>query len=106
MDTNPAPRYPHIYDVILFAPIVEKGGYSDATTGSVYRVYVIGFWTLEIPFAIPPIAWVLIRLVRWEKARSRTRIGRCPTCNYDLRATPDRCPECGTIPPMSDKSPR
>lgn len=48
-------------------------------------------WFLILLLAALPVARVTSKLHR----RRRIRHGLCPSCGYDLRGTPDRCPECG-----------
>ena len=63
-------------------------------------------WSLNIPFlqaasftAFIPILWLILKLFQVRRSRSMRRVGLCPSCGYDLRATPKFCPECGSIPP-------
>ena len=52
---------------------------------------------LEI-FIIPPLLAGLMLLRRMIAERKRIKPGFCADCGYDLRATPDQCPECGKVP--------
>ena len=48
---------------------------------------------------IPLVAALPLLLSRLRaRATSDASLGVCLACGYDLRATPHRCPECGTIP--------
>ena len=50
-------------------------------------------WFVVALSAVMPAVW----LVQFRRRRERLLQGRCRRCGYDLRATPDRCPECGTV---------
>jgi hypothetical protein len=58
------------------------------------RFFVVPYPALLLAFSVLPIA----RSASRARRRRRSLKGLCARCGYDLRATPDRCPECGTIP--------
>lgn len=51
-----------------------------------------------IPYWAILVAATLLPAIVLHRRRRRHQPGLCPACGYDLRATPDRCPECGRIP--------
>jgi hypothetical protein len=81
----------------------HSGGAHHATTAAEFAQFArnpticrsgIGapHWFLALLFAILPA----IQLRAILRSRRQNRQGLCPRCGYDLRATLERCPECGT----------
>jgi len=52
----------------------------------------VPLWFLLLLFSIPLAIAARSSIRRWR----RRRAGCCEVCGYDLRASGERCPECGT----------
>ena len=73
----------------------QTGRRSRPRDGDDHRSIRIGVshWLLALVMLVPPALW----LNRFRKSRRARKLGLCPTCGYDLRASPQRCPECGAV---------
>jgi hypothetical protein len=73
-------RYGTAYDL----PTVESRG------------LVVPLWAVLGPTLPLPVLWAALWVARRLRGRRLATRGVCPSCRYDLRVTPGRCPECGS----------
>jgi MFS family permease len=72
--------------------------FSIETVGPTYE-WRLPYWKAVLIGLVLPVLWMLIHF------RVRRLMHTCRQCGYDLRATPDRCPECGTVPAKPPHNP-
>jgi hypothetical protein len=107
LDTTPGPLG-FLWERVASPPPTPPGQPIEPTTGRMQvLVLTIGGnpYLIEREYTAFGLPWWLLFLlcVARPAVALRRRIagrprppGLCPSCGYDLRATPARCPECGT----------
>lgn len=79
-----------LFDKVTFdvGPVGSEG-LSYATDG---HVFIVPCWVMLVLFGVLPLMPLVSAIRRLRRHKS---VGTCQHCGYDLRATPERCPECG-----------
>jgi hypothetical protein len=79
------PMQPRVRHGLFYENTFGGGSRSD-------RLYVSFPWLIGFT-VIPGAIWAV---VAFRRPRRRV-VGVCSNCEYDIRATPQRCPECGLL---------
>jgi hypothetical protein len=90
-------RNPWWFDENAGSHLVNLTGTPAGSVSLQMRFLCVPIWFVVVLVPLPlAVQRGIARLV----GRHRSRRGMCRACGYDLRGTPDRCPECGAIPPV------
>jgi hypothetical protein len=84
-------------------------GFAIVRVPASYTNWVMSLWGVAMPcwfilvmMAILPVMWAR----RLRQIKARRRLNLCLSCGYDLRASTNRCPECGTPIPAARETDR
>jgi hypothetical protein len=80
---------------MLYSGSIINGGSTAIRVGSI-RHFAAPEWFLLLLTGIVPLTRYIL-VFRRGRTEHRIQNGLCLNCGYDLRATPERCPECGTV---------
>ena len=100
--SNPEPGWEldvsPVDDVVLYETAAEVPVRRWIPLRLFYDVFPAETHVAAVPHWVPLLAAAALPVVRGLRRRrraARLRSGACPSCGYDLRGSPGRCPECG-----------
>ena len=88
------PAKPHFFEVGY--DITKEGRFAGITL--VLYPHSLGLYVPYGYLLLLPAVSLALCILSWRRQNSVARAGHCRSCGYDLRATPQSCPECGATP--------